>query len=171
MIWLIVYLVLGVLIIFAHPGMRMSITERLRNPSGSRVEAVFIAGIVLIVALPMWPIILISRGRARSSEAHTLASIRTHLVNRGRNISENDSVLLSYQRVIVDQLRNVAKERGEKLPKGIIKEVSLHYLDLWVQMNESRLGIGMPLLINGAMQVYRDGGIQALLEHVREQQE
>jgi len=167
---IIFYLLLGIIIILIHPKLRSTIAEPLRQPSCRRGEAVLICCIVLFIAIPLWPIIWLTNSLAASSEKETLAEIKRHLVQKGRNITESDPVLLTYYGLILDRLNKVAKERGEKLPKAVIKEVSFSYMNFWVELNESRLGLGMPLLLKGGMETYREGGIQALLQLLREDQ-
>jgi hypothetical protein len=124
---------------------------------------------VLVITIPLWPIIWITNNLAASARRETLSEIKRHLTQRGRNITESDdAVLLTYHRVIRDHLDEVAKERGEKLPKAVIKEVSLFYMNFWIEAIENKMGLAMPLLLNDGMETYREGGIQALLKLLRE---
>lgn len=166
--WLALYIVAGAALMLLHPGMRASILAPLRSAPSDRMQSLLVFGIVLVVALALWPMALIWRTAASSSDAATVAAIKLEFLRHGKNPVEDDGVLRSYYRAIAKQVDSVAHERGETLPDEIRKKVVLHYLRAWSEMNEQRLGIAMPLLLSDGMETYRQQGIHALLRSFEE---
>jgi hypothetical protein len=102
--------------------------------------------------------------RAGPSQEEILAEIKAHLIGKGRKVAESDNVLWTHYCSILDRLNKVAKERGEKLPKSAIKELSLCYMNVWAALNEQGFSLAFSLALDQGMEVYRTEGLQALLQ-------
>jgi hypothetical protein len=169
--WIILYLSLGIIAICIHPGLRSNVMQPFRERSGGRAEAAVIFFIVFLIAILLWPIISVTNTLGVSSRKKDFAELKAHLIAKGRKITESDGVLLSYQQLILTKLNKVAKERGETLPKAVVKKVLFFYMNCWLELNESKLGLGLLFLLSDGLKTYRQGGIQALLQLLRDQQQ
>jgi hypothetical protein len=160
MTYIIAYLVAGLLISFGHPELRKSLVETIGDKEQGFLVKALILVVLLLISMLLWPVVLIFRRRNSAVEDARLNELKQHLVARGRKITESDGVLMTYRRVVEKQFLKVAKERREHLPEASLREISLHYVDAWVEANEERLGIAMPFLINGGAGQLQERGAQ-----------
>ena len=164
--WILSYFVAGILVMIIHPRIRSTMTRAPeRTMDGASMVIVFL--VVLLFFLAFWPIHLISNTLMYSVRGPTLKEVKDHLKSKGRKINESDRVLEIYNQTIITRIEKVAAERGEKLHPSDIKEVAFHYMDMWVEANETKMGMALPFLLNDGMKTFRLKGIESLLKEVR----
>jgi hypothetical protein len=165
---ILVYLSLGIIVTAFRPTSRSILGKGFERESQrlNKALALLLFCIVTFVAVALWPLIWITNIRTASSERKILAEIKAHLVKKGRKIPESDEGLWTFYSFVVHQTKKVAKERGETLPRSVVRDVSLSYM----AMREDNLGFGWHVMLNRGLEIYRAEGVQALLQFLREEQ-
>ncbi len=159
--WIISYAAIGIIFLLLNSRWRFAVSEHYQKNLHAPLLFILITG-------ALWPICLLLYFYVGHIDPRTLAEFKKHYTQKDGKDPESDEVLSSYYENIVKELKAVAKERGEKIPKATIKELSLFYMKCWVRANDDKLGGAFLMFtLPSHMKTYREEGIQSLLQRIR----
>lgn len=164
--WFIGYLAAGIIVIALHPGLRLSfvsaITDQKRDFTG-----VFVAVFATVVTLLVWPVAVFFRIFVRPARARIWPELKSRLAAEDISFDEDDVALTTLDSVICKKLREASRERGEKIPPAAADEIRLFYLSMCARQMNSGMGNSTPMAFGMGVNVFREEGLAAFLQHIR----
>jgi hypothetical protein len=160
------YLVVGIIVIALHPGLRLSfvsaITDQKRDLTG-----VVVAIFATVVTLLIWPVAIFFRTFVNSGRDRIWPRLKNQLAAEGVSFDQEDVALTTLDGVICKKLREASKERGEKIPRAAAEEIRLFYLLMCARQMNARMGNSTPMAFAMGVNVFREAGLAAFLQHIR----
>lgn len=164
--WFIGYIAVGIIVIALHPELRLSFVSAI---TGQKMDltGVVVAVFATLVTLLIWPVAIFFRTFVNSNRDRIWPQLKSQLAAEGVSFDQEDVLLTTLDSVICKKLREASKERGEKIPRAAADEIRLFYLLMCARQMNSGMGNSTPMAFAMGVNVFREAGLAAFLQHIR----